>query len=53
MNYSFELNNARNDSTFASGKVRDASLVVKVFEAMASVRKLVLLKIEKRISMLR
>lgn len=36
MNYSFELNNARNDATFASGKVRDTSLVVKVFEAMAS-----------------
>lgn len=36
MNYSFELNNARKDETFASGKVNPQSPVVEVFAAMAN-----------------
>lgn len=35
MNYSFELNNARNDAMFASGKITAKSPVVEVFSAMA------------------
>lgn len=36
MNYSFELNNARNDATFASGKITEKSPVVEVFSAMVN-----------------
>lgn len=36
MNYSFELNNARKDETFATGKVNAQSPVVEVFSAMAN-----------------
>ncbi len=36
MNYTFELNNARKDETFASGKVNAHSPVVEVFSAMAN-----------------
>lgn len=36
MNYSFELNNARKDSTFASGKITAQSPVVEIFCAMAN-----------------
>lgn len=36
MNYSFELNNARKDETFATGKVNSRSPVVEVFAAMAN-----------------
>lgn len=35
MNYSFELNNARRDASFASGKVTAQSPVVEIFSAMA------------------
>lgn len=34
MSYSFELNNARNDATFATGKIHEKSPVVEVFSAM-------------------
>lgn len=34
MNYTFEMNNARNDATFASGKVTAKSPVVEIFSAM-------------------
>lgn len=34
MNYSFELNNARNDANFASGKVTANSPVVEIFSAL-------------------
>ena len=33
-NYSFELNNAKNDTTFATGKINEKSPVVEVFSAM-------------------
>ena len=36
MDYSFELNNAKNDATLASGKVTAQSPVVEVFSAMAN-----------------
>lgn len=36
MNYSFELNNARNDATFATGKIHEKSPVVEVFSAMVN-----------------
>ena len=36
MNYSFELNNARNDAAFASGKITEKSPVVEVFSAMVN-----------------
>lgn len=36
MNYSFELNNARKDGTFASGKITAQSPVVEIFCAMAN-----------------
>ncbi len=36
MNYSFELNNARNDANFASGKVQANSPVVEIFSAMVN-----------------
>ena len=36
MNYSFELNNARKDETFASGKVTAQSPVVEIFSAMTN-----------------
>lgn len=36
MEYYFELNNARNDETLASGKVNSHSPVVEVFSAMAN-----------------
>lgn len=36
MDYSFELNNAKKDETFASGKVTAHSPVVEVFAAMAN-----------------
>ena len=34
MDYTFELNNARKDSAFASGKVNSQSPVVEIFSAM-------------------
>lgn len=34
MDYSFELNNARRDSSFASGKIKETSPVVEIFSAM-------------------
>lgn len=36
MSYSFELNNARNDATFASGKVTATSPVVEIFSALSN-----------------
>ena len=36
MNYSFELNNARNDATYATGKIHEKSPVVEVFSAMVA-----------------
>lgn len=36
MDYSFELNNARRDDTFATGKVTAQSPVVEIFSAMAN-----------------
>lgn len=36
MDYSFELNNARKDETFASGKITSQSPVVEIFSAMAN-----------------
>lgn len=36
MNYSFELNNARKDEVFASGKITEKSPVVEIFCAMAN-----------------
>lgn len=36
MNYTFELNNARNDATYASGKIHAKSPVVEIFTAMAN-----------------
>lgn len=36
MNYSFELNNARKDSSFASGKISAQSPVVEIFSAMVN-----------------
>lgn len=36
MNYSFELNNAKRDETFASGKITSQSPVVEIFSAMAN-----------------
>jgi len=34
MDYSFELNNARRDETFASGKIKSTSPVVEIFSAL-------------------
>jgi len=36
MNYSFELNNARRDETFATGKVNAQSPIVEIFSAMVN-----------------
>lgn len=36
MDYSFELNNARKDETFASGRITAQSPVVEIFSAMAN-----------------
>lgn len=36
MSYSFELNNARNDATYATGKIHEKSPVVEVFSAMVA-----------------
>ena len=35
MDYTFEMNNARNDAAFCSGKVNPRSAVVEIFSAMA------------------
>lgn len=36
MNYTFEMNNARNDAMFASGKINPKSAVVEIFSAMVN-----------------
>lgn len=36
MEYSFELNNAKNDASFASGKINEYSPVVEIFSAMTN-----------------
>ena len=40
MDYTFELNNARRDDSYASGKIKETSPVVEIFSAMAEGKEL-------------
>ena len=40
MSYTFELNNERKDTNFASGKVKEKSPVVEVFSTMVAGKEL-------------